>query len=159
MERPALLPASLVVPNWKAGALMTAVREDLARALWDGVRRPMRWLRKLLRALAAASARLTRTLDRAANRLEDAERTAGVHACPLLPAEWIVDLEDNAVVTVDPAAARRPPPIPAEARRPATDRSAQGRAPGRAPFDEGPGPLVVAAPLMAPQSGSIAPPL
>jgi hypothetical protein len=111
-----VLPSSAVAWNNPSDALAAAARERLARLPWDALGRSARLLRQLLDGLAGASARLTRGLERVARRLAGVERAAGLHACPLLPADWLVEAEDEPAPKVDVVPCR-PPPIPAAARR------------------------------------------
>jgi hypothetical protein len=100
----AVLPSSAMVWSRHGSALMTLARERLTSVWRAPFTRSARLLRRLLRGLAGVSARMTRALERAADRLDDAE---------VLPAEWLVADDDQ-----PGSAAGTPPPIPAEARRP-----------------------------------------
>jgi hypothetical protein len=135
-----LLPGIVVESNERATALMTAARESVARGSRAGRIRAARWLRQL----AGASARITRTLERAARRLERAELDAA--NAPLLPDEWLLEAEESPAMMVRAA----PPPIPAAALR------LPPKAAGRTSFEESPYPLVTG-PLMGLISGSLAP--
>jgi hypothetical protein len=114
-QQPTNERTALLAPG---AALAAAARENLARASWDGLMRVARLLRLLLVRLARASARLTRALELAADRLEAAAGEAGARACPLLPAELLLDDEESTAPAAPVVARRRPPPIPAEARYP-----------------------------------------
>jgi hypothetical protein len=129
------IPAERMTNDWAVAP------ERLTLGWRDSFMRSAGLLGRLLRGLAGVSARMTRTFERAADRLEDAELRAG-RALPLFPDEWLVADEDP-VITL-----QTPPPIPPQARRPVTS--------GPTRFNEGEYPVLVTGPLM-PSRGWLGP--
>jgi hypothetical protein len=142
------IPQKRETEAWPA---LAAARERLGRVSWEALVRSARLLRELLRGMGRACAGMASVLERAACRLESAELEALVHACPLLPAEAMLEADDEPVSSIAVVVVpRQPPPIPAEARRPDTGLRQKNTAQERAwrQLSNGHHPLLLTAPLM-----------